>query len=125
MLINLKTNKKTNLIAVANILSTSNNILINISDLTNKTIYFGSSGLLGIKGSRRSTSYAGQSIANMLGKKLFFLGVRYLYVKIKGFGYSRYSSLKGLNLAGIKFLSILDITPVPFNGCKPSKRRRM
>ena len=125
MLINLKTNKKTNLIAVANILSTSNNILINISDLDNKTIYFGSSGLLGVKGSRRSTSYAGQSIANMLGKKLFFLGVRYLYVKIKGFGYSRYSSLKGLNLAGIKFLSILDITPVPFNGCKPSKRRRM
>jgi small subunit ribosomal protein S11 len=125
MLINLKTNKKNNLIAVANILSTSNNILINISDLNNKTIYFGSSGLLGIKGSRRSTSYAGQSIANMLGKKLFFLGVRYLYVKIKGFGYSRYSSLKGLNLAGIKFLSILDITPVPFNGCKPSKRRRM
>ena len=125
MLINLKTNKKTNLIAVANILSTSNNILINISDLSNKTIYFGSSGLLGIKGSRRSTSYAGQSIANMLGKKLFFLGVRYLYVKIKGFGYSRYSSLKGLNLAGIKFLSILDVTPIPFNGCKPPKRRRM
>jgi small subunit ribosomal protein S11 len=125
MLINSKTNRKANLIAVANILSTSNNILINISDLNNKTIYFGSSGLLGIKGSRRSTSYAGQSIANVLGKKLFFLGVRYLYVKIKGFGYSRYSSLKGLNLAGIKFLSILDKTPIPFNGCKPSKRRRM
>jgi small subunit ribosomal protein S11 len=125
MLIKLKTNKRTNLIAVANILSTSNNILINISDLDNKTIYFGSSGLLGVKGSRRSTSYAGQSIANMLGKKLFFLGVRYLYVKIKGFGYSRYSSLKGLNLAGIKFLSILDVTPIPFNGCKPPKRRRM
>ena len=125
MLIKLKTNKRTNLIAVANILSTSNNILINISGLDNKTIYFGSSGLLGVKGSRRSTSYAGQSIANMLGKKLFFLGVRYLYVKIKGFGYSRYSSLKGLNLAGIKFLSILDVTPIPFNGCKPPKRRRM
>ena len=125
MLINSKTNRKANLIAVANILSTSNNILINISDLNNKTIYFGSSGLLGIKGSRRSTSYAGQSIANVLGKKLFFLGIRYLYVKIKGFGYSRYSSLKGLNLAGIKFLSILDKTPIPFNGCKPSKRRRM
>ena len=125
MLINSKSNRKANLIAVANILSTSNNILINISDLNNKTIYFGSSGLLGIKGSRRSTSYAGQSIANVLGKKLFFLGVRYLYVKIKGFGYSRYSSLKGLNLAGIKFLSILDKTPIPFNGCKPSKRRRM
>jgi small subunit ribosomal protein S11 len=72
MLINSKTNRKANLIAVANILSTSNNILINISDLNNKTIYFGSSGLLGIKGSRRSTSYAGQSIANVLGKKLFF-----------------------------------------------------
>jgi ribosomal protein S11 len=55
MLINSKTNRKANLIAVANILSTSNNILINISDLNNKTIYFGSSGLLGIKGSRRST----------------------------------------------------------------------
>jgi len=125
MLINLKINKKINLIAVANILSTSNNILINISDLNNKTLYFGSSGLLGVKGSRRSTSYAGQSIANMLGKKLYFLGVRYLYIKIKGFGYSRDSSLKGLKLTGIKFLLISDVTPLPFNGCKPSKKRRM
>lgn len=125
MLIKQKISHKFSAIAAVTVHSTSNNTIINISDLKNKTIYSGSTGLLGIKGSRRSTSYASQSIANILGKKLYLLGIRYVYVKIKGFGNGRYSSLKGLSFSGLKILSILDITPIPFNGTKPSKKRRI
>jgi small subunit ribosomal protein S11 len=125
MLTKPKLLKKTSIIAIANISSSSNNIIINISDLSHNTICTGSGGLLGIKGSKRSTSYAGQAIGLMIGKKLAILGIRYLYIKIKGFGHGRYSSLKGLSSTGIKILTILDSTPIPFNGCKPSKRRRM
>jgi small subunit ribosomal protein S11 len=125
MLTKLKILHKTNIIAIVNVHSTSNNTILNVSDIKNKTIFSGSSGLLGIKGSRRSTSYASQSIANILGKKLYFLGVRYVFIKIKGFGNGRYSSLKGLHSAGLKILSILDVTPMPFNGCKSSKKRRI
>nr|YP_010577917.1 ribosomal protein S11 [Cryptomonas pyrenoidifera]UZP15137.1 ribosomal protein S11 [Cryptomonas pyrenoidifera] len=125
MLIKSRSIKKVSAIAVVNILSTSNNIIINISDTYKNTICIGSGGLLGIKGSKRSTSYAGQAIGIAVGKKVFILGVRYLYVKVKGFGHGRYSSLKGLSLSGLKILSVLDSTPIPFNGCKPSKRRRM
>ena len=125
MLIKPKLLKKSSVIAIATISSSSNNIIINISDISYNTICTGSGGLLGIKGSKRSTSYAGQAIGLMIGKKLVALGIRYLYIKIKGFGHGRYSSLKGLFLTGVKILSILDSTPIPFNGCKPSKKRRM
>ena len=125
MLIKTKLTGENSVIAIVNILSTSNNIIVNISDIYNKTICIGSGGLLGIKGSKRSTSYAGQAIGFTLGKKIFILGIRYLYIKIKGFGHGRYSCIKGLSLSGIKILSISDCTHIPFNGCKPSKRRRM
>lgn len=125
MLIKSKSTKKINSIGIANISSTSNNIIINVSDIYYNTICIGSGGLLGIKGSKRSTSYAGQAIGVVIGKKISLLGIRYLYVKIKGFGHGRYSSLKGLSLTGLRILSILDSTPTPFNGCKPPKRRRM
>lgn len=125
MLIKPKSAGESNIIAIVTILSSSNNIIINISDVYNKTICIGSGGLLGIKGSKRSTSYAGQAIGLTLGKKIFILGIRYLYIKIKGFGHGRYSCIKGLSSSGIKILSVLDCTPIPFNGCKPPKRRRM
>ena len=112
MLIKPKSNKRINPIAIVNILCTSNNMLINVSNLDNETIYFSSNGFLGIKGSRRSTSYAGQANANIIGKKLYLLGVRYLYIKIKGFGHGRYSSLKGFHLSGIKILSIFKFSHI-------------
>jgi small subunit ribosomal protein S11 len=125
MLVKSKIVKRSNLIIIVNISCTSNNVIINISDIFNKTIYFGSGGLLGLKGSRRSTSYASQSIASVLGRKVYLLGARYAYVKIKGFGSSRYSSIKGLSMAGLKILNIIDLTPFPFNGCRSSKKRRI
>ena len=125
MLIKSKIHRKRNLIAIVNIFSTSNNILINISDIYNKTLFFGSGGLLGIKGSRRSTSYAGQAIASVLGKKLLNLGVKYIYVKLRGFGKGRYPSIKGLSILGFNILNISDVTSLPFNGCKLPKKRRI
>ena len=71
----IKSNKKKNIIALVNILSTSNNTIINISDIFGKTLLFGSGGLLGIKGSRRSTSYAGEAISNVLGKIICVIDV--------------------------------------------------
>ena len=125
MLIKSKIYKKKNLIAIVNILSTSNNTIINISDIHSRTLFFGSGGLLGIKGSRRSTSYAGQAISNVLGKKLLSLGVKYIYVKLRGFGKGRYSSIKSLSVLGLNILTISDTTSIHFNGCKPSKKRRI
>jgi small subunit ribosomal protein S11 len=125
MLIKPKNHKKNNLIAIINICSTSNNTIINISDIYSKTLFLGSCGLLGIKGSRRSTSYAGQAIASMLGKKLFSLGAKYIYIKLKGFGKGRYPSIKSFYTLGFNILNISDVTSLPFNGCKPSKKRRI
>ena len=125
MLIKSKIHRKRNLIAIVNIFSTSNNIIINISDIYSKTLFFGSGGLLGIKGSRRSTSYAGQAIASVLGKKLLNLGVKYIYIKLKGFGKGRYSAIKGFSILGFNILNISDITSLSFIGCKPSKKRRI
>jgi small subunit ribosomal protein S11 len=125
MLIKSKTYKNKSLIAIVNIFSSSNNTLINISDTFGKTLFFGSGGLLGIKGSRRSTSYAGQAIASAIGKKLLSLGVKYIYIKLKGFGKGRYSSLKSFFVLGFNIINISDVTSLPFNGCKPSKKRRI
>lgn len=125
MLIKSKACKKQNLIAIVNILSTSNNTMINVCSIDNKTMFFGSSGLLGVKGSRRSSPYASQAISNLIGKKLLNLGIKYIYFKIKGFGKGRYSSLKGFFVLGLNVLCISDITSTPFNGCKPSKKRRI
>jgi small subunit ribosomal protein S11 len=125
MLIKSNISKKKSLIAIVNIFSTSNNTIINISDIYNKTLLFGSGGLLGIKGSRRSTSYAGQTIAIVLGKKLLSLGVKYIYIKLRGFGKGRYNSVKSFYILGFNIINISDVTSLPFNGCKPSKRRRI
>ena len=121
----IKSNKKKNIIALVNILSTSNNTIINISDIFGKTLLFGSGGLLGIKGSRRSTYYAGEAISNVLGKKLYSLGIKYIYIKLKGFGKGRYPSVKGFSSLGFSILKISDVTSLPFNGCKFSKKRRV
>jgi small subunit ribosomal protein S11 len=125
MLIKSKAYRKKGLIAIVNVFSTSNNTIINISDIYSKTLFFGSGGLLGIKGSRRSTSYAGQAIASVLGKKLLSLGVKYIYIKLKGFGKGRYPSIKGFSILGFNILNISDVTSLPFNGCKPPKKRRI
>jgi len=112
-------------LSIINVLCSSNNTFLNISSLKKRTILCVSCGSLGIKGSRRSTAYASQTMSNVFGKALFFLGIKYAFIKIKGFGNGRHSCVKGLHLSGITVLRIQDVTFLPFNGCKVSKKRRV
>lgn len=120
-----QTTKHSNLIGVVYVQTTFNNTLITVTDVKGKTILFGSSGFLGLKGARRSTPYAGQSIANIIGTKLFNLGFRFLYIQLKNFGSARKSVIKGFILANLKVIIIKDSTPVAHNGCKAKKKRRI
>lgn len=112
-------------LAIVNVLSSSNNTLVNISTVTNEILTCGSCGLLNIKGAKRGTSYASQKISTILGKKLFSMGFKFIYIKLKGFGNGRYSSLKGFGFSGLMILNIFDKTLIPFNGCKSPKKRRI
>lgn len=117
---------KTNiLVAFVYIKFSFNNTLITITNIQGKTISFGAGGFLGLKGSRRSTAYAGQTIAILLGKKLFSLGFRYIFVNLRGFGSSRKTVLKGFVSTKLKILKIRDITAIAHNGCKAKKKRRI
>ena len=121
----LKLNNVSTLVATYHIKCSSNNTIITVVQKKRNTIASGSCGILGLKGSKRSTSYASQTLSNILGKKIFLLGVRFVIVKINGFGNGRISSLKGLQTSGIKILKIFDTTGIPFNGCRVSKKRRI
>jgi len=116
---------KGSILSIININCSSNNTILNISSFEKKTILCSSCGFLGIKGSRRSTSYASQAISNVLGKKLLLLGIKYAFIRLKGFGNGRYSCIKGFSLAGVKILRVQDVTLLPFNGCKLPKKRRV
>lgn len=116
---------KRNILSIVNISCSSNNTTLNLSSFEKKTILYASCGFLGVKGSRRSTSYASQTISNVLAKKMLLLGIKYAFIKLKGFGNGRYSCIKGFSLAGIKILRVQDITFLPFNGCKLPKKRRI
>ena len=117
--------KYSSLIGIAHIYTTFNNTLITISDLKGNTLSCASCGFLGLAGSKRSTGYAGQIVSNMLGKKVYELGIRFLQIRLKGFGNSRKSVLKGLVTANLKIISLKDITPITHNGCRSKKRRRI
>jgi small subunit ribosomal protein S11 len=125
----LKTKKLNNfyksLVGIAYINTTYNNTLITITTVKGRPLIFGASGFLGLFGSARSSSYAGQAIANSLGKKLLNLRVYFIQIKIKGFGNSRKSILKGFIAANIKVLNIKDVTVNAHNGCRNKKIRRV
>ncbi len=112
-------------VVIINIFLTSNNTIINVSNIKNTTICVMSCGHLSIRGSKRSTSYASQSLSAVLGAKLRNLGFKYACIKLKGFGSGKYSCLKGLISSGILIIDILDKTALPFNGCKSFKKRRI
>jgi small subunit ribosomal protein S11 len=127
MLVKAKNLTNINIIALINIYSSSNNTIINISNIQHKTLLCGSTGILGLKGGGKSTFYAGEEIGGIFSKKLLLLGIRYVLVKLKGlrFNRSRYSTIKGVSTTDLKILKLEDITPIPFNGCKPQKKRRI
>ena len=102
-----------------------NNTIISICDEKGNSLFNGSSGMFGFKGSRKSTPYAATKIAEEIGAKSFTAGLREVNIYVKGIGQGRISAIKALKAAGLKILSITDRTPLPHNGCRPSKRRRM
>ncbi len=102
-----------------------NNTIITVADSQGNTIAWSSSGLMGFKGSRKSTPYAAQMAAEDAGRKAMEHGVRTLEVEVKGPGAGRESALRALQSVGFSITSIRDVTPVPHNGCRPRKRRRV
>ena len=110
---------------IAHIHASFNNTIITITDRQGNTLSWATSGGAGFKGSRKSTPFAAQVAAEAAGKAAVECGVKNLEVRIKGPGPGRESSVRALNALGIKIASITDVTPVPHNGCRPPKRRRI
>ena len=118
-------NKKNISSGIAHISSTFNNTMITISDDNGNTISWSSAGLMGFKGSRKSTPYAAQMAAEDAGTKALEHGVKTLRVEIQGPGSGRESALRALQSSGFTITSIKDVTSIPHNGCRPPKRRRV
>ena len=110
---------------VAHVNASFNNPMITITDAQGNTISWSSSGLQGFKGSRKSTPFAAQMAAEDAGRKAMEHGVRTLEVEVKGPGSGRESALRALQSVGFLITSIRDVTPIPHNGCRPPKRRRV
>ena len=117
--------KKNVAAGVAHIQSTFNNTVITITDPAGNTLAWASAGAHGFKGSRKSTPYAAQIAAEECCKKASEHGVRALSVYVKGPGAGRESALRALQAAGMRINMIKDVTPIPHNGCRPPKRRRV
>ena len=120
-----KKTKKNVASGVAHIQSTFNNTIITITDPAGATLAWASAGAHGFKGSRKSTPYAAQIAAEECCKKAAEHGVRALSVYVKGPGAGRESALRALQAAGMRINLIKDVTPIPHNGCRPPKRRRV
>jgi len=110
---------------IAHVNATFNNTVINITDVKGNTLSWSSSGVKGFKGSRKSTPYAAQIAASDAGEKAKYHGVKTLEIYIKGPGAGRESALRALQAIGFTITSIKDVTPLPHNGCRPPKRRRV
>lgn len=122
----LRRKEKKNIHAgIVHVLSTFNNTLITISDMQGNAISWSSAGTMGFKGSRKSTPYAAQIAAEDAGRKAQEHGMRELDVLLKGPGSGRESALRGLQALGYTLKSIKDITPIPHNGCRAPKQRRV
>ncbi|MCZ6523643.1 MAG: 30S ribosomal protein S11 [Alphaproteobacteria bacterium] len=111
--------------AVAHVSASFNNTMITITDQQGNTIAWSSAGSQGFKGSRKSTPYAAQMAAENAGQKAQEHGVKILEVEIRGPGSGRESALRALQAIGFTITSIRDVTPIPHNGCRPPKRRRV
>jgi|TARA_B100001057_G_scaffold496481_1_gene598079 small subunit ribosomal protein S11 len=110
---------------VAHVHASFNNTIITITDRQGNALSWATSGGAGFKGSRKSTPFAAQVAAEAAGKAAQEFGVKNIEVRIKGPGPGRESSVRALNAVGLKITSIQDVTPVPHNGCRPPKKRRI
>jgi small subunit ribosomal protein S11 len=110
---------------IVHIAASFNNTMITITDAQGNTISWSSAGAMGFKGSRKSTPYAAQVAAEDAGKKAMEHGMKNIEIEVRGPGSGRESALRALQAAGFTVISIRDVTPIPHNGCRPRKRRRV
>ena len=113
------------LTGVANILATFNNTLVSITDMQGHVIGWSSAGRVGFKGSRKSTAYAAQQVAQDAARQAMSHGMKEIEVRVKGPGSGRESAIRALQAIGLEITTIKDVTPVPHNGCRPRKKRRV
>lgn len=110
---------------IAHIQSTFNNTIVTITDMMGNTICWASGGTVGFKGTRKSTPFAAQLSAEAAAKKAMEHGMRQVEVYVKGPGPGREAAIRALQAAGLEIVLIKDVTPIPHNGCRPPKRRRV
>ena len=122
---NKKKTKKNVIEGVAHIHATFNNTIITITDRSGNTLAWATAGGSGFRGSRKSTPFAAQIAAERAGTKAQEYGLKDISVKVKGPGPGRESALRALNAIGLNVVSIEDVTPLPHNGCRPPKQRRV
>ena len=110
---------------VANILATFNNTQVTITDMQGNLIGWSSAGRVGFKGSRKSTAYAAQQVAQDAARQAMAHGMKEVEIRVKGPGSGRESAIRALQAIGLEISSIKDVTPIPHNGCRPRKKRRV
>jgi small subunit ribosomal protein S11 len=110
---------------IANILATFNNTIVSITDMQGHVIGWSSAGRVGFKGSRKSTAYAAQQVAQDAARQAMSHGMREIEVRVKGPGSGRESAIRAFQAIGMEITTIKDVTPVPHNGCRPRKKRRV
>ncbi len=120
-----KKEKKVVPVGIVHIRATFNNAIITITDLQGNVISWASSGTLGFKGSRKGTPFAAQQAAVNCGQEAVKHGMKRVHVRVKGPGAGRESAIRALQSIGLEVKSIKDVTPIPHNGCRPPKRRRV
>ncbi len=120
-----KKERKVDAVGVAHIAATFNNTIVTITDLKGNVISWSSAGKIGFKGSKKSTPFAAQLAAENSAKEALELGLRKVEVRVKGPGAGREAAIRSLQAAGLDISSIRDVTPIPHNGCRPPKRRRV
>ena len=125
MAIGKKTKKVVEAEGVAHVNATFNNTTITITDPRGNTIAWGSSGKAGFKGSKKSTPFAATVAAEQCAREALTAGVKRVHVRVQGPGSGRESAIQALASAGLQVKSIKDVTPIPHNGCRPPKRRRV
>jgi len=120
-----KKDKKVGAVGVAHVMSTFNNTIVTITDPSGNTVSWSSAGNQGFKGSRKSTPFAAQTAADAAAKRAIEMGMQKVEVYVKGPGAGREAAVRALQSAGLEVELIKDVTPIPHNGCRPSKRRRV
>ncbi|MCK5127999.1 MAG: 30S ribosomal protein S11 [candidate division Zixibacteria bacterium] len=120
-----KKHRKVDAIGIAHIKASFNNTLISIADTKGRVLAWASAGRVGFKGSKKSTPFAAQQAAALTAKEVLDMGMRKVEILVKGPGSGREAAIRSISAAGLEVVSIKDVTPIPHNGCRPPKRRRV